>query len=134
MALAREALAAAPAGDAVTRTAAQMALAGAHRELGESRRGDRRLRARPAALPRRGLAVPEGLARAHLGMLYVQRGQLRKATSVTQPLAEAAGHPGRRGGALVALLGAPRAGRAGGRASGATGGDPRWPSAPGTRR
>jgi LuxR family transcriptional regulator, maltose regulon positive regulatory protein len=93
MALAREALAAAPAGDAVTRTAAQMALAGAHRELGDSGAA---IAAYERALPlcrAAGLAVPEGLARAHLGMLYVQRGQLRKATSVTQPLAEASGHP-----------------------------------------
>jgi LuxR family transcriptional regulator, maltose regulon positive regulatory protein len=93
MALAREALAAAPAGDAVTRTAAQMALAGAHRELGETGAA---IAAYERALPlcrAAGLAVPEGLARAHLGMLYVQRGQLRKATSVTQPLADASGHP-----------------------------------------
>jgi LuxR family transcriptional regulator, maltose regulon positive regulatory protein len=95
MALAREALAAAPAGDAVTRTAAQMALAGAHRELGETGAA---IAAYERALPlcrAAGLPVPEGLARAHLGMLYVQRGQLRKATSVTQPLAEPPGTPPR---------------------------------------
>jgi len=93
MALAREALAAAPAGDAVTRAAAQMALAGAHRELGQAGEA---IAAYERALPlcrTARLAVPEGLARAHLGRLYLQRGQLRKATSVTQPLADSAGHP-----------------------------------------
>jgi LuxR family transcriptional regulator, maltose regulon positive regulatory protein len=91
--LARDALAAALDGDTVTRAAAQMALAGAHRELGD---GGAAIAAyeRALALCRAArLPVPEGLARAHLGLLYVQRGHLRKATSVTVPLAGAAGHP-----------------------------------------
>ena len=93
LALAREALAAAPEGDTVMRAAAQMALAGAHRELGD---GGAAIAAyeRALALCRAArLPVPEGLARAHLGLLYVQRGQLRKAASVTTPLADATGHP-----------------------------------------
>ena len=93
LALARAALSATPRSDAVTRAAAQMALAGAHRELGQSGAAVAAYeRALPLCRAAR-LAVPEGLARAHLGMLYLQRGQLRKAVSVTQPLAGAAAHP-----------------------------------------
>ena len=93
MALARAALEAVPEGDVVTRAAALMALAGAHRERGE--RGaaiaayERALSACRAAR----LAVPEGLARAHLGLLYLQRGRLDKAIGVTEPLGAAADHP-----------------------------------------
>jgi len=100
LALAREALAAAPDGDLVTRATAQMALAGARRELGEIGPA---IGAYEGAIPlcrAAGLAVPEGLARAHLGLLYLQRGQLTKATSVTRPLEGAAGHPA----AAAALL------------------------------
>ena len=37
--------------------------------------------------------MPEGLARAHLGLLYLQRGRLDKAIGVTEPLGAAADHP-----------------------------------------
>ena len=93
LALAYEVLDAAPEGDLVTRATAQMALAGARRELGEIGAA---IAAYEGAIPlsrAAGLAVPEGLARAHLGLLYLQRGQLSKAISVTQPLEGAAGHP-----------------------------------------
>ena len=98
--LAREALAAASDGDVVTRATAQMALAGARRELGELGPA---IAAYEGAIPlcrTAGLMVPEGLARAHLGLLYLQRGQLGKAITVTQPVAGAAGHPA----AAAALL------------------------------
>lgn len=91
--LAREALAAAPEGDVITRASAQMALAGAHREQGDLGAATA---AYEAALPlcrAARLAVPEGLARAHLGRLYLQRGRLGKALSVTQPLAGGEAHP-----------------------------------------
>lgn len=93
MSLALEALSSVPPGDVVTRAAAQMALAGALRERGDVGGA---IGAYEAALPlcrAAGLAVPEGLARAHLGLLYVQRGRLTKALSVTRPLAAHAGHP-----------------------------------------
>ncbi len=93
LALARDALAAAPDGDTVTRAAAQMALAGAHRELGHAGPAIAAYERALALCRAARLPVPEGLARAHLGLLYVQRGHLRKATSVTMPLADAAGHP-----------------------------------------
>ena len=93
LALAEAALAAAPEGDAVTRAAATMALAGAQRELGRSGEAVAAYeRALPLCRAAR-LAVPEGLARAHLGLLYLQRGRLRKAISVSQPLAGGATHP-----------------------------------------
>ncbi len=88
-----EALAAAPAGDVVTRATAQMALAGAHREQGDLGAATAAYeRALPLCRAAR-LAVPEGLARAHLGLLYSQRGRLGKALSVTQPLAGSEAHP-----------------------------------------
>ncbi len=93
LALARDALAAAPEGDTVTRAAAQMALAGAHRELGDAGAAIAAYERALALCRAARLPVPEGLARAHLGLLYVQRGHLRKATSVTMPLGGATGHP-----------------------------------------
>ena len=90
---AEQALALAPAEDRFTRASAQMALAGARRELGEIGAA---IAGYEAALPlcrAAHLPVPEGLARAHLGMLYTLQGQLRKAESVTQPLTGASGHP-----------------------------------------
>ena len=90
---AEQALALAPVGDRFTRASAQMALAGAQRELGALGAATAAYeRAIPLCRAAR-LPVPEGLARAHLALLYTLQGQLRKAMSVTQPVADAVGHP-----------------------------------------
>ena len=90
---ARRALALAPVEDRFTRASAQMALAGAQRELGDLGAATAAYeRAIPLCRAAR-LPVPEGLARAHLGLLYTLQGRLRKAASVTQPVADALGHP-----------------------------------------
>ena len=101
LAEARRALALAPAADRFTRASAQMALAGAQRELGELGAATAAYeRAIPLCRAAR-LPVPEGLARAHLGLLYTLQGQLRKAASVTRPVAAATGHPAAAAAALV---------------------------------
>lgn len=85
---ARRALEVIPDGDVLARALAQFALAGALREQGDAASAaDAYEQAIPLCRAAR-LALPEMLARAHLGFLCVLQGQLHRAATVTRPAVE----------------------------------------------